>query len=577
LLAKKETEEEKAKRLHDEALIAKQNTTHWGKGILEEEDEDEESSDSENNDDDHDEFYHDEHDDKIVDTDEFYHDENDNNIVDTEKEDEGDDDDDDDVNNEKKKKGEKRRPTQLIMSSVNIIQHNQDVVTSRNILKQFPEFLKHLLPYIADRTVFNAIALSNKAIYQRSKILVPPWPIDFLLRHPDGSREEWGYANELIFSPDGTQIACSVICKIGKEFKQKIAIFDQRRGLLYFRFRTHQGDDVERINDNNNNNTGKEIDSGWFSGSHMMGGSYTIHPKFCDNYLVTTGDDGFVRIWDYKNIAASRDFNYVELVEEFDALGRSDGHWSNRIINILTCDRFVAVLCVTNNVSHILLKDIHNNGKLIKLIDVPGSVSVGLIAITLIDGHPSIFISSRDIDGNSSVQIWCPYDRNSLDTILEVSDATIVNSVFSRDYSMLVLVTTAGRRPNYKEEKVTLYSFDKDKSISKLSLQKSFIKKATNKDLIDEVIQFSPDDTFISYYDTENGLTCWDVTTGDDITDNIEINHDEYERKNCNVHEFSPVDHQRLILVDEDKGGHYISSFMEKKSVKQKSIKRQKI
>jgi len=466
------------------------------------------------------------------------------------------------------------------MSSVNIIQHNQDVVTSRNILKQFPEFLKHLLPYIADRTVFNAIALSNKAIYQRSKILVPPWPIDFLLRHPDGSREG-GYANEPIFSPDGTQIACSVIVRFGKEFKQKIAIFDQRRGLLYFRFRTHQGDDVERINDNNNNSTGKEIDSGWFSGSRMKrNGSYDIHPKFCDNYLVTTGDDGFVRIWDYKNIAASRDFNYVELVEEFDALGRSEAHWSNRIVNILTCDRFIAVLCVTNNVSHILLKDMHNNGKLIKLIDVPESTMVGLIAITLTDGHPSIFLSSSDIVGKSSVQIWCPYDRNSLDTIVEVSDATIVYSVFSRDYSMFVLVTTASRRLNYKEEKVTLYSFDKDKSISKVTLQKSFIKKAiygTKQDFFNEVIQFSPDDTFISYYDTDNGLTCWDVTTGNDITDNIEINHDEYERANCNVHEFSPVDHRRLILGDNDKGGYYLSSFTEEKSVKQKSIKRQKI
>ena len=77
------------------------------------------------------------------------------------------------------------------------------------------------------------------------------------------------------------------------------------------------------------------------------------------------------------------------------------------------------------------------------------------------------------------------------------------------------------------------------------------------------MIQFSPDDKFISYHDSENGLTLWDVTTGNNITDKLEIKHDEYERKNCNVHSCSPVGHQRLLLVDDSK--YYIVSFSENK------------
>ena len=87
--------------------------------------------------------------------------------------------------------------------------------------------------------------------------------------------------------------------------------------------------------------------------------------------------------------------------------------------------------------------------------------------------------------------------------------------------------------------------------------------------LITKMIQYSPDDKFNSYHDSENGLTLWDVTTGNNITDKLEIKHDEYEKKNCNVHGCSSVDHQRLLLVDDYK--YYIVSYLEKKSVKERS------
>ena len=118
------------------------------------------------------------------------------------------------------------------------------------------------------------------------------------------------------------------------------------------------------------------------------------------------------------------------------------------------------------------------------------------------------------------------------------------------------------------EEMVTLYSFDKDMYFGKLTLKQSVIRKRTRGISLltiqmRKMIQFSPDDKFISYHDSENGLTLWDVTTGNNITDKLEIKHDEYERKNCNVHSCSPVGHQRLLLVDDSK--YYIVSFSENK------------
>ena len=68
---------------------------------------------------------------------------------------------------------------------------------------------------------------------------------------------------------------------------------------------------------------------------------------------------------------------------------------------------------------------------------------------------------------------------------------------------------------------------------------------------------------FISYHDSENGLTLWDVTTGNNITNKLEIKHNDDDRKNCNVHSCSTVGHQRLLLVDDHK--YYIVSFSEKK------------
>ncbi|MGK3762580.1 MAG: hypothetical protein ACI8RD_014898 [Bacillariaceae sp.] len=115
-------------------------------------------------------------------------------------------------------------------------------------MTKFPEFLLQVLPYIADRTVWIAIASSYKMIHEKSKedACLPPWPMNFHLCVP-------GYnpikLRNPVWSPDGTQIAC-ITNRYGDD--HRIVIFDQRRGLL--RFRRPHGDD-----DNNNNKIG------WFA------------------------------------------------------------------------------------------------------------------------------------------------------------------------------------------------------------------------------------------------------------------------------------------------------------------------
>ena len=43
------------------------------------------------------------------------------------------------------------------------------LLASGNILHKFPEFLLLILPYIADRIVWNSIVSSNKKIYKKNK------------------------------------------------------------------------------------------------------------------------------------------------------------------------------------------------------------------------------------------------------------------------------------------------------------------------------------------------------------------------------------------------------------------------
>ena len=50
------------------------------------------------------------------------------------------------------------------------------------VIQQFPDFVSYVLPYIADRTVFNALASSNKNIYKQSQKIIQHWPINYKIK-----------------------------------------------------------------------------------------------------------------------------------------------------------------------------------------------------------------------------------------------------------------------------------------------------------------------------------------------------------------------------------------------------------
>ena len=68
------------------------------------------------------------------------------------------------------------------------------------IVHHFPELLMYLLPYIADRTVFNSMASCNRDTHEKSKAIVPPWPTYYRLL--DSNKYSL-----VVWSPDGTRVA----------------------------------------------------------------------------------------------------------------------------------------------------------------------------------------------------------------------------------------------------------------------------------------------------------------------------------------------------------------------------------
>ena len=54
------------------------------------------------------------------------------------------------------------------------VQVNPSALSFGTILNIFPDFLSYVLPYIADRVVWNSIAGSNKDIHEKSKANSPP-------------------------------------------------------------------------------------------------------------------------------------------------------------------------------------------------------------------------------------------------------------------------------------------------------------------------------------------------------------------------------------------------------------------
>ena len=435
-----------------------------------------------------------------------------------------------------------------------MIIHNQDEIRDHpstppppiyfgNVLTKFPsELLLQLLPYIADRIVWNSIASSNKDIYEKSKqeAYQPPWPINFKLCIPgDGPHKIYSP----VWSPDGTQIACFV--KYGSE-GYRIVIFDQRRGLLQFH---RHGDDVDNS------------DIGWIPHEASI---HLPNLKFSSdgNYLlscnhVDDGDDEIVKIWDYNTTG------YYQQLQEWN-VGREINRprIDRNIIDISPCSRYVVVL--SNR--HVLLKDVQNNGKTIKSMLLPEMEKGRQIIFSSFDGHHSIFIRSQHLrNKKSTIRIWRPFDdfRTFLKHTKKKRQHLDIDFAVSRDNSMIAIcITEEGK------DRTMIYNLN-----STLSLKQSFSGLLMR---YWSSIQFTPDGKYLSYCNQNGVVVFFNLITGNEVTDQMNLSYSTWDNKCLTVFGFSPVGcGPRFLIKDKAYGGCYITSFWENGSTVQNNCKEQ--
>lgn len=210
--------------------------------------------------------------------------------------------------------------------------------------------------------------------------------------------------------------------------------------------------------------------------------------------------------------------------------------------------------------SHILLKDVQNNGRTIKSVLLPENEYGQQVIFSAIDGHDFIFIRAWDKEDKSDItKIWYlddmgagPNANTSLITILRSCD--IDDLVLSHDKSMIATIMYEGGEDN---SKVLLYSIENGNNSAtrtKLILKHSFSARCSP-------IRFTPDDNYIAY-ENQNGLAFLNITTGRESTDKINILY--YENKKNSVIDFSPAGSGQRLIVRDHTGGYYIASFLGK-------------
>jgi len=352
-----------------------------------------------------------------------------------------------------------------------------------NILQHFPALLIHLLPYIADRIVFNSIASCNRDTNEKSKVIVPPWPKDYQLT---GSI----LASIAVWSPDGTRVAYT--CDLTRNI---IAIVDQRYGL------------IRRII---NNNRGR---------------------RYCDlkfssdgKFFVSADEDGIVALWNNDVVG-----NYEQL-QRWNIGEDVDESWLP-CIDISACCKLIVMASHLSN--RVVLIGVENGEIIRSLTPQPAIENITTVMFSL--DCRAVFICGRC--GNSNViKLWRPYlddtDEDNLITLWEHEDLYYIypKIIVSRDKTMIAIQDTVDRNKGW------LLSLDNNLSCT---VQKLNFPGSDRPVLL----QFTPDDE-CTIYNANNGLKYWSVVERKFIDNKKYL---IYTMHGLKVVNFSPSNRQLIV------------------------------
>ena len=367
----------------------------------------------------------------------------------------------------------------------------------RNILHNFPEILLNILPFIADRTVFNSIASCNRDTHEKSKEISPPWPNDYRL--PGCS-----FRSIAAWSPDGTRVAyrCNSVLGAG----DVITITDQRYGIIH------------QIN---------------YNGSSFCYLQFSPDGRFL---VAACHNDRIIRLWD--NITG----NYEQL-HEWNIIQENVGRIGQHLVcNISACSKYIIVAPYASN--RVVLKNVENGETIRSLTPQPVMKYITKVMFSA-DGL-AVFICGRVGDSNV-IKLWRPYlddaDEDSTITLWEQKSTNVCPKIVFSPNKMMIAIQDAITFTAL--DKGWLLSIDNNYSctVQKLNFQGS-----------EELVQFKPDDKCI-IFETKNGLKYWRVADKEFI-DNKYLLYNKRTTNNFKVEYCSPNNCQLIVRANNNEGGY---------------------
>ena len=359
----------------------------------------------------------------------------------------------------------------------------------------------NVLPFIADRTVFNSIASCNRDTNEKSKSMPPPWPINYQLSASNKN-------SIAIWSSDGTRVAYTYRPPRGTV----ITIVDQRHGIIH---RIENNHDVDYWN-------------------------LKFSPD--DRFLVSADDDGIVKLWD-TNVAG----NYEQL-HEWNISEDVGEDWL-LLIDISACSKYVVIMSAhLLSSNRVILKSIENGETIRSSTPQPVMKYIRKVMFSL--DYRTIFVCGRC--GNSSViKLWRPYqdeaDEDNLITLWEQKICNYDPKIVVPHDKMIIAI-----QDRYCLNKGWLLSVDDNYSctVQKLNIRGN-----------EEMLQFTTDDECI-IYTTKNGLKYWSLAEKK-FTDNVYVLYNEETNNEKSLCDELFANNRQLIVYDDIKEGNsslYIKS-----------------